>query len=89
MSTAKFDEIANKVSEVESDTKRAVEKANNIQINVNHLVSDISAMNRDISTISFKASEAYSKVRSVEGKTVSIEKSVDGLKGRITTVETT
>ncbi|MDT2715935.1 hypothetical protein P7E12_17430, partial [Enterococcus gallinarum] len=51
--------------------------------------SDISAMNRDISTISFKASEAYSKVRSVEGKTVSIEKSVDGLKGRITTVETT
>ncbi|MGN3436652.1 phage tail protein, partial [Enterococcus gallinarum] len=60
MSTAKFDEIANKVSEVESDTKRAVEKANNIQINVNHLVSDISAMNRDISTISFKASEAYS-----------------------------
>ncbi|MDT2715936.1 hypothetical protein P7E12_17435, partial [Enterococcus gallinarum] len=51
--------------------------------------SDISAMNRDISTISFKASEAYSKVRAVEGKTVSIEKSVDGLKGRITTIETT
>lgn len=88
MSTANFDEIANKVSEVENDTKRAVEKANNIQINVNHLVSDISAMNRDISTISFKASEAYSKAQAVEGKTVTLEKSVDGLTGRLTAVET-
>lgn len=81
----------------------AVNKANEIEINVSGVLADVASINNDIeninadvstinstvSSISSKANEAYSKAQAVEGKTVTLEKSVDGLTGRLTAVETT
>lgn len=81
----------------------AVNKANEIEINVSGVLADVASINNDIdsinadistinstvSSVSSKANEAYSKVQAVEGKTVTLEKSVDGLTGRLTAVETT
>lgn len=83
--------------------QEAVNKANEIEINVSGVLADVASINNDIknintdvstinstvSSISSKANEAYSKAQAVEGKTVSLEKSVDGLTGRLTAVETT
>ena len=81
----------------------AVNKANEIEINVSGVLADVASINNDIdsinadistinstvSSVSSKANEAYSKAQAVEGKTVTLEKSVDGLTGRLTAVETT
>lgn len=81
----------------------AVNKANEIEINVSGVLADVTSINNDIdsinadistinstvSSVSSKANEAYSKAQAVEGKTVTLEKSVDGLTGRLTAVETT
>lgn len=83
--------------------QEAVNKANEIEINVSGVLADVASINNDIdsinadistinstvSSISSKANEAYSKAQAVEGKTVTLEKSVDGLTGRLTAVETT
>lgn len=80
----------------------AVNKANEIEINVSGVLADVASINNDIdsinadvstinstvSSVSSKANEAYSKAQAVEGKTVTLEKSVDGLTGRLTEVET-
>ncbi|WP_432763451.1 phage tail protein [Enterococcus gallinarum] len=71
------------------DAQAAKAKADAIQIDVNSLVSDVATINGSVTTISSKANEAYSKAQAVEGKTVTLEKSVDGLTGRLTAVETT
>lgn len=71
-----------------SDAQAAKFKADAIQIDVNSLVSDVATINGSVTTISSKANEAYSKAQAVEGKTVTLEKSVDGLTGRLTAVET-
>ena len=71
-----------------SDAQAAKVKADAIQIDVNSLVSDVATINGSVTTISSKANEAYSKAQAVEGKTVTLEKSVDGLTGRLTAVET-
>lgn len=72
-----------------TDAQAARDKADAIQIDVNSLVSDVATINGNVTTISSKANEAYSKAQAVEGKTVTLEKSVDGLTGRLTAVETT
>lgn len=83
--------------------QEAVNKANEIEINVSGVLADVASINNDIdsinadiltinstvSSVSSKANEAYSKAQAVEGKTVTLEKSVDGLTGRLTAVETT
>nr|WP_177952498.1 phage tail protein [Enterococcus gallinarum] len=71
------------------DAQAAKAKADAIQIDVNSLVSDVATINGNVTTISSKANEAYSKAQAVEGKTVSLEKSVEGVTGRLTAVETT
>lgn len=71
-----------------TDAQAAKEKADEIQTNVDSLVIDVSTINSTVSSVSSKANEAYSKAQAVEGKTVTLEKSVDGLTGRLTAVET-
>lgn len=71
-----------------SDAQAAKVKADAIQIDVNSLVSDVATINGNVTTISSKANEAYSKAQAVEGKTVSIENTVNGFSGRLTDIET-
>lgn len=70
------------------DAQAAKAKADAIQIDVNSLVSDIATINGNVTTISSKANEAYSKAQAVEGKTVSLENTVNGFSGRLTDIET-
>ncbi|ROY72105.1 hypothetical protein EGX24_10245 [Enterococcus gallinarum] len=70
------------------DAQAAKAKADAIQIDVNSLVSDVATINGNVTTISSKANEAYSKAQAVEGKTVSIENTVNGFSGRLTDIET-
>lgn len=71
-----------------SDAQAAKVKADAIQIDVNSLVSDVATINGNVTTISSKANEAYSKAQEVEGKTVSLENTVNGFSGRLTDIET-
>lgn len=70
------------------DAQAAKAKADAIQIDVNSLVSDVATINGNVTTISSKANEAYSKAQAVEGKTVSLENTVNGFSGRLTDIET-
>lgn len=70
------------------DAQVAKAKADAIQIDVNSLVSDVATINGNVTTISSKANEAYSKAQAVEGKTVSLENTVNGFSGRLTDIET-
>lgn len=70
------------------DAQAAKAKADAIQIDVNNLVSDVATINGNVTTISSKANEAYSKAQAVEGKTVSLENTVNGFSGRLTDIET-
>lgn len=70
------------------DAQAAKAKADAIQIDVNSLVSDVATINGSVTTISSKANEAYSKAQAVEGKTVSLENTVNGFSGRLTDIET-
>ena len=70
------------------DAQAAKAKADAIQIDVNSLVSDVATINGNVTTISSKANEAYSKAQEVEGKTVSLENTVNGFSGRLTDIET-
>ena len=71
-----------------SDALAAKAKADAIQIDVNSLVSEVATINGNVTTISSKANEAYSKAQEVEGKTVSLENTVNGFSGRLTDIET-
>ncbi|VFA64477.1 protein gp18 [Enterococcus saccharolyticus] len=70
------------------DAQAAKAKADAIQIDVNSLVSDVATINGNVTAISSKANEAYSKAQAVEGKTVSLENTVNGFSGRLTDIET-
>lgn len=70
------------------DAQVAKAKADAIQIDVNSLVSDVATINGNVTTISSKANEAYSKAQAVEGKTVSLENTVNGFTGRMADIET-
>lgn len=71
-----------------SDAQAAKVKADAIQIDVNSLFSDVATINGNVTAISSKANEAYSKAQAVEGKTVSLENTVNGFSGRLTDIET-
>lgn len=71
-----------------SDALAAKAKADAIQIDVNSLVSEVATINGNVTAISSKANEAYSKAQAVEGKTVSLENTVNGFSGRLTDIET-
>ncbi|WP_368264092.1 phage tail spike protein [Enterococcus innesii] len=71
-----------------AEAQSAKERADSLQVDVSSITSNISAISNDVTTVSSKANEAYSKAQAVEGKTVTLEKSVDGLTGRLTAVET-
>ncbi|WP_229078474.1 hypothetical protein [Enterococcus gallinarum] len=75
-------------NQADIDAKAAKAKADAIQIDVNSLVSDVATINGNVTTISSKANEAYSKAQAVEGKTVSIENTVNGFTGRLADIET-
>lgn len=70
------------------DAQAAKAKADAIQIDVNSLFSDVATINGNVTAISSKANEAYSKAQAVEGKTVSLENTVNGFSGRLTDIET-
>lgn len=70
------------------DAQAAKAKADAIQIDVNSLISDVATISGSVTTISSKANEAYSKAQAVEGKTVSLENTVNGFSGRLTDIET-
>lgn len=75
-------------NQADIDAKAAKAKADAIQIDVDGLVSDVATINGNVTTISSKANEAYSKAQAVEGKTVSLENTVNGFSGRLTDIET-
>lgn len=67
--------------QAKAEAEAALAKADKIQIDVAGVISDVA-------TISSKADEAYSKAQAVEGKTVSLENTVNGFTSRLTDVET-
>ena len=71
------------------DAESAQSKADAIRIDVNGLVSDVNTISGTVSSISSKANDAYNKANAVEGRTATLETSVNGLTGRITDVEST
>lgn len=75
--------------QAKADAQSAQAKADKIQIDVNGLVSDVTTINGTVNSISSKANEAYNKANAVESRTATLEKSVTGLTGRITDVEST
>lgn len=80
---------ANLAEQAGLDAQAAKDKADAIQIDVNGLVSDVSNINGNVTSISKKADEAYDKANAVEGRTATLETSVTGLTGRLTDVEST
>lgn len=65
----------------------AVNKANEIEINVNGVISDVTEINKSVTEINTTANNAYSKAQAVEGKTATLENTVNGVTGRLTDVE--
>ena len=80
---------ANLAEQAGLDAQAAKDKADAIQIDVNGLVSDVSNINGNVTSISKKADEAYDKANAVEGRTATLETSVTGLTGRLTDIEST
>lgn len=72
-----------------AEAQSAKERADSLQVDVSSITSNISAISNDVTTVSSKANEAYSKAQAVDGKVVSLVKSVDGFTGRLTAVENT
>ncbi|MBO6417339.1 phage tail protein [Enterococcus gallinarum] len=82
-------EAVNKANEIEINVSGVLDDVASINNDIENINADVSTINSTVSSISSKANEAYSKAQAVEGKTVTLEKSVDGLTGRLTAVETT
>lgn len=82
-------EAVNKANEIEINVSGVLDDVASINNDIENINADVSTINSTVSSISSKANEAYSKAQAVEGKTVSLEKSVEGVTGRLTAVETT
>lgn len=81
----KAQEAADQAAE---DAKNAKAKADAIEVNVNGVISDVATINGTINVISTKANDAFDKAQAVEGKTVTLEKTMSGFTGRLTDIET-